>query len=107
MFGGLKDLSILITEIQYHGHLVAQNLNDTVPQRHCEIIWPDTGCFSEVAYSQSTGQKEQLSRCLQRGKSVPFGFLHTPVLSCCCSSLFNMFLVLSKMVEAFGAGSKA
>ncbi|KFQ64100.1 Transcription factor IIIB 50 kDa subunit, partial [Pelecanus crispus] len=25
------------------------------------------GCFSEVAYSQSTGQKEQLSRCLQRG----------------------------------------
>ncbi|KGL92740.1 Transcription factor IIIB 50 kDa subunit, partial [Charadrius vociferus] len=30
-------------------------------------IWPNTGCFSEVAYSQSTGQKEQLSRCLQRG----------------------------------------
>ncbi|NXW65149.1 BRF2 factor, partial [Eurystomus gularis] len=29
--------------------------------------WPDTDCFSEVAYSQSTGQKEQLSRCLQRG----------------------------------------
>lgn len=24
-------------------------------------------CFPEVAYSQSTGQKEQLSRCLQRG----------------------------------------
>ncbi|NXJ67283.1 BRF2 factor, partial [Rostratula benghalensis] len=29
--------------------------------------WPDPGSFSEVAYSQSTGQKEQLSRCLQRG----------------------------------------
>ncbi|NXV49914.1 BRF2 factor, partial [Uria aalge] len=29
--------------------------------------WPNTDCFSEVAYSQSTGQKEQLSRCLQRG----------------------------------------
>ncbi|NXN67359.1 BRF2 factor, partial [Himantopus himantopus] len=30
-------------------------------------IWCNTGCFSEVAYSQSTGQKEQLSRSLQRG----------------------------------------
>ncbi|NXN11671.1 BRF2 factor, partial [Indicator maculatus] len=27
----------------------------------------DPGCLSEVAYSHSTGQKEQLSRCLQRG----------------------------------------
>ncbi|NWW46076.1 BRF2 factor, partial [Pedionomus torquatus] len=30
-------------------------------------ILPDPDSFSEVAYSQSTGQKEQLSRCLQRG----------------------------------------
>ncbi|KFP60851.1 Transcription factor IIIB 50 kDa subunit, partial [Cariama cristata] len=38
-----------------------------VAQSHCETIWSNTDCFSEVAYSQSTGQKEQLSRCLQRG----------------------------------------
>ncbi|XP_010180870.1 PREDICTED: transcription factor IIIB 50 kDa subunit, partial [Mesitornis unicolor] len=31
------------------------------------ILCPNAACFSEVAYSQSTGQKEQLSRCLQRG----------------------------------------
>uniref|UniRef100_A0A8C8A930 Uncharacterized protein n=1 Tax=Otus sunia TaxID=257818 RepID=A0A8C8A930_9STRI len=60
----------------------------------------------EVAYSQSTGQKEQLSRCLQRGKSAPFASLHTPILSC-CSGLLNMFLMLSKTVKAFRAGSKA
>uniref|UniRef100_A0A8B9GKN5 BRF2 RNA polymerase III transcription initiation factor subunit n=1 Tax=Amazona collaria TaxID=241587 RepID=A0A8B9GKN5_9PSIT len=29
--------------------------------------FPNTACFPEVAYSQSTGQKEQLSRCLKRG----------------------------------------
>ncbi|NXK06051.1 BRF2 factor, partial [Herpetotheres cachinnans] len=33
----------------------------------CGAPGPNSGCFSEVAYSQSTGQKEQLSRCLQRG----------------------------------------
>ncbi|XP_010170146.1 transcription factor IIIB 50 kDa subunit [Antrostomus carolinensis] len=62
-----RDLPVLIIQIQYHGHLVAQNLSGSIPQSHREVLWPDTDCFSEVAYSQSTGQKEQLSRCLQRG----------------------------------------
>uniref|UniRef100_A0A663MI05 BRF2 RNA polymerase III transcription initiation factor subunit n=1 Tax=Athene cunicularia TaxID=194338 RepID=A0A663MI05_ATHCN len=43
------------------------SLRDTVPRGDCETVCPNTPCFSEVAYSQSTGQKEQLSRCLQRG----------------------------------------
>lgn len=32
-----------------------------------QFICPNSCCFSEVAYSQSTGQKEELSRCMQRG----------------------------------------
>uniref|UniRef100_A0A8C3C603 Uncharacterized protein n=1 Tax=Cairina moschata TaxID=8855 RepID=A0A8C3C603_CAIMO len=39
--------------------------------------YTDEQHLREVAYSQSTGQKEQLSRCMQRGKSVPVGFIRT------------------------------
>ncbi|KFV12260.1 Transcription factor IIIB 50 kDa subunit, partial [Tauraco erythrolophus] len=38
-----------------------------VPGGLCGTLGSDAGCFSEVTYSQSTGQKEQRSRCLQRG----------------------------------------
>uniref|UniRef100_A0A8U8CHV1 Transcription factor IIIB 50 kDa subunit n=1 Tax=Geospiza parvula TaxID=87175 RepID=A0A8U8CHV1_GEOPR len=47
--------------------------------------YTDEEHLREVAYSQSTGQKEQLSRCLQRGKS-----------SSPSSSLFHLILMVKK-----------
>ncbi|NXE69106.1 BRF2 factor, partial [Calcarius ornatus] len=53
--------------------------------------YTDEEHLREVAYSQSTGQKEQLSRCLQRGKS-----------SSPSSSLFHLLLMVRKCPKPLG-----